>query len=134
MLRTLDDAHVKDPHFRGSSSFFTKVETEEGETTRRSYRIQPSRNGGNDIMCREEALRNVWESNEEEGGTKEEPGDGEHPDRRLETEEQVPNDRSTEEYRAKDIQLDISLPARTREQYDLVTGRAQHLLSGQLSP
>ena len=89
LLQTLNDTRAKDPHFRGSSSFFTKVETEEGETTCRSYRIRPSYNGGNDIMRR--ALGNVWESNEEENDTKEEPRDGEHPNRRLETEEQVPN-------------------------------------------
>ena len=103
LLRTLDDARAKYPHFRGSSSFFTKVETEEGETTRRSHRIRPSRNGGENIMCREQALGNVGKSNKKEGDTKEEPRDGEHPDCRLETEEQVPNDRSTEEYRAKDV-------------------------------
>jgi len=134
LLRTLNDTRAEDPHFRGSPSFFTKVETEEGETTRRSYRIRPSCNGGNDVMCREQALGDVWEPNEEESDTKEEPRDGEHPNRRLETEEQVPDDRSTEEYRTEDIKLDVHLPARTREQYDLVTGRTQHLLNSQLPP
>ena len=127
LLRTLDDTRAEDPHFRGSSSFFTKVETEEGETARRSYSICPSRNGGESIMCREQTFGNVGKSNKKEGDTKEEPRHGEHPDRRLETEEQVPNDRSTEEYRAEDVQLDVSLPVRTRKQHDLVTGRAQHL-------
>ena len=43
------------------------------------------------------AAVNVGEPNEEEGDTKEEPRSGEDPDRRLETEEQVPDNRSTEE-------------------------------------
>ena len=79
-------------------------------------------------MCREQTAGNVGEPNKEEGDTEEEPGDGKDPDCRLETEEQVPNDRSSEEYRANDIQLDVRLPVRTREQYDLVTGCAQHLV------
>ena len=82
-------------------------------------------------MCRKQALGNVGKSNEKEGDTEEKPRDGKDPDRRLETEEQVPNDRSSEEYRAEDIQLDVSLPVHTREQYNLITGCAQHLLSGQ---
>ena len=84
-------------------------------------------------MSREQALGNVGKSNKKEGDTEEEPRDGKDPDHRLETEEQVPNNRSSEEYRAKDIQLDVSLPVHTREQHNLVTGCTQHLLSGQSS-
>jgi hypothetical protein len=39
LVRTLDDTRTKDPYFRGGSSFFTKVETEESETGRGSNRI-----------------------------------------------------------------------------------------------
>ena len=127
LLRTLDDTRTKDPHFRGSSSFFAKVETEEGETGRRSYRICTSGNGGEDIVRRGQALANGGKSNKEEGDSEEEPGEGKDPDRGLETEEQVPDDRSSKEDRASDVQLDTGLPVRTREQYNLVTGRAQHL-------
>ena len=52
---------------------------------------------------------------EEEGDTKEEPRSGKDPDRRLETEEQVPNNRSTEKDRAEDIQFDGLLSVRTGE-------------------
>ena len=72
----------------------------------------------------EQAVGNVGESNKEERDTEEEPRDRKDPNCRLEAEEQVPNDRSTEEYRANDIQLDVSLLVQTREQHDLVAGCA----------
>ena len=83
-------------------------------------------------MCREQALADERESDKEEGDTEEEPREGKDPNRRLETEEQVPNGRSSEEDRTGDVQVDVGLPVRTREQYNLVAGRAQHLLDGQL--
>ena len=110
LLRTLDDARTKDPHFRGGSSFFTKVETEEGEATRGSYGVRVCCNGGDDVVSGGQACVDVGESDKEESDTEEEPRKGKGPDRRSETEEQVPNSRSGEEDRANDVQLEIGLP------------------------
>lgn len=78
-------------------------------------------------MCREQALADSRKSDKEEGNAEEEPREGKDPDGRLETEEQIPDDRSSEEHRANDVQLNIGLPVRTGEQHDLITRRAQRL-------
>ena len=101
---------MKDPYFSSSPSLFTEVKTEERETGCRSNGVRPGRDGGDDIVRGEQALADKGKSNEEEGDAEEEPGKREHPDRRFEAEEEVPNDGSTEEDRANDVKLDISLP------------------------
>jgi hypothetical protein len=81
-------------------------------------------------VCRFQAPADKWKPSVEEGDAEEERGEGENLDRRPETEEQVPNSRSSEEGRANDARLEICLSARTGERYDLISGRAQRLESG----
>ena len=78
-----------------------------------------------------QAAVDVGKPDKEEGDAEEEPGECKDPDRRLETEEQVPNDGCAEEDRAKNVQINGCLSTLTREQDDLVTGRAQRLQNGQ---
>ena len=132
LLRTLNDTSTENPNFCGSPSLFTEVETEEGETSGGCHGVRPGRNIGEDIVCGEQTFADVGKSDEEEGDAEEEPGEGKDPDGRLEAEQHIPNDGSTEEHRANDIQSDTRLPVGSRKQDDLVTGRAQHLSNGQL--
>ena len=84
-------------------------------------------------MHGEQVLADKGKSNEEECNAEEEPGKREHPDKRFETEEEAPNDRITEEDRANDVKLDISLPTRTKEQNNLMTGSRSISGNNQLS-
>lgn len=103
LLRTLNNTRAEDPHFGGCSSFFTKVESEEGESTSRSYRVRSGRDVGKDIVGRKQPLADKGKSDKEEGNAEEEPREGKDPNGRFVAGQQIPNERSNKKDRAGDI-------------------------------
>lgn len=61
LLQPLDDARSHDPDFRGSSGLFTKVETEEEESTGRRHSVAVRRDSGD---CLSRAGENAVEGRE----------------------------------------------------------------------
>ena len=72
LLQTLDNASSSDPDFGRSSGFFTKVETEEEESSSRGNSVTVGRDSGNGLSWRGEHSSEGWESNEDESNG--EPG------------------------------------------------------------
>lgn len=74
-----------------------------------------------------EDRRDRGESDQEESEAVENPREGQDPDRRLDAEKGIPDDRCYEEDCPKDVKLEIELEVLSSEECNLEAGSTKHL-------